>query len=199
MPTMCAFVAQGWVPQAIAETINQTTDYQALQRKVATPGRSFTEVLVDIGVLDPERDRQMITHLNRHWLGSDRHGWWPHYPNKGEVLKQGLVKLVQVAGETRLPVSIYWICTGFHFQCVVAQSPAQATLLLLTPPIPNATDQPASTVAEPMWVVSNKSDIDFVVRQAAMFGGRPTDGDCRRMDAAHDIWEARIFTEAQSS
>jgi hypothetical protein len=195
---MCALVAQGWVPHEIERILNDDPDYGKLERLVDNPDRTFTEVLIDIGAIKPE-DNETITHLNRHWLASDKHAWWPHHPNKGEVLRQGLMRTIQAAAERQLPVGIYWICAGPQFQCVLGESDSQVTLMLLTPPIPNATAQPPSTEEEPLRVIGNKADIDYIVDQAALYGGRPTKEDCRPLAPGYDIWEARVFSEARDS
>lgn len=194
MPTMCALVAQGWLPHSLEKKLNGGPDFAELLARVSNQRRSFTEALIDIGIVDPS-DSETIEHLDQHWLGDDRRGWWPHIPNKGEILRQALIRLIESARDRRLPVAIYWICAGHQFQCVFAESEKQATLFVLTPPIPNATYQPASTVEESMWVIANKPDVDLVVKQAALFGGRPTHQDCRPLDAGYDIWEAQVFTE----
>jgi hypothetical protein len=110
-----------------------------------------------------------------------------------------VIRLIESARDSKLPVGIYWTCSGPHFQCVVAESKAQATMMLLTPPIPNATNQPASTVAEKMWVVGDKSQVDAVVAQAGLYGGRPTAKDCRKLDPAHGIWMTQVFSEEKPS
>lgn len=191
---MCALVAQGWLPHEVEDKLNDNPNYLKLKEQISNQDRTFTEVLIDIGVIEPG-DESTIEHLNRHWLGSDRRAWWPHHANKGEILRQALLRLVEAAEDGSRPVAIYWICAGPHFQCVLGETSHQVTLMLLTPPIPNATDQPASTELEPLRVIGNEADIDFIVKQAALYGGRPTKEDCRPLAPGYDIWEARVFTE----
>ncbi len=197
MSTMCANVAKGWLTHAIERGLNDNPDYDKILANLRDKSRPLTSTLFD-GVLtqgyQPHDD--MREHLDKHWYSDGPDGYWPHRPEKAEVVRHGYIKAVELAQAHKLPICVLWICAGHHFQCAVTKSDAQITLLILTPHTPNAVPNLASTEPEDIWVIGPTIDIEEIVREAVNYNGRPTKDDCTLLDKDRGIWEAPIFTDA---
>ena len=197
MPTMCANVAKSWLIEEIESSLASNPDYDDILAKLRDTSRSFTNALFDIGILKKgyKPHIEMKAHLDTHWFNDGPDAYWPHRPAKEEVIRHGHIKAVELAQTTKLPVCILWICAGHHFQCAVTKSDAQITLLILTPHVPNAVPQVASTEPEDIWVIGPTIDINEIVREATNYNGRPTSNDCVLLDKASGVMEAPIFAE----
>ncbi len=139
-------------------------------------GKSL-EMLVTDGKLG--FDTLLGQHLVSHLLPDEPPGYWPSIPHKGAIFCEGLRKLIEVAqdgddSKLGLPIDLYWLCAGHHFQVIVSREPqpvrakpTQVTGLLLTPGPPgNVHDLPTPVLTD-VWVLSNENDAATILRQGS--------------------------------
>jgi len=197
MPIMCANVAKSWLFNEFENCMANNPDYDDLLAKLRNTSHSFTEALFDTGILTAgyKPHIEMQKHLDKHWFNDGPDAYWPHRPFKEEVIRYGSIKCIELAQTHKLPVNVLWICAGHHFQCAVTKSNAEITLLVLTPHLPNAITQLASTEPEDIWVIGPTADIDEIIREAVNYEGRPTSEDCVLLDKNSGVREAPIFAD----
>ena len=84
-------------------------------------------------------------HLRQHWLNEGpAPGWWPQIQNKVEILRSGLVMVVNLIRAFNRRIDFYWVCAGdvnsLTFEMQAAVSNRQITVLLNTPAPPMGYD-----------------------------------------------------------
>ena len=146
-------------------------------------GDPFHQIGIEEGFLTPAE----VDLASRTWFADEPPGFWPNYENKLAILTEGIrkalelsldfhfdpdrpstqtevdAKIIEIAGNQNYgkPVVTFWICAGHHFQCVVAESDQQVTLLILTPSFPdNVVPEKPMTQHQKLWLVSNKDEAD---------------------------------------
>ena len=112
-------------------------------------GRPLCDVLVALKLLSAAQAR----HLDIHWLADRPPGWWPASRPKGDILREGYIKALEVAIAADLPTSSYWVCTGEAFEVVILKSPQQVTILVATPEVPASVVPPQAQTLQDVWVV----------------------------------------------
>lgn len=195
MAGMPGSLVQGWLGIQVGEKFSNNPDYDDLLSKLRNKSRPITAFFYDIGILKrghPPHDA-ITKHLNDHWFNDGPTGYWPHNGAKAEIVRNGYIKALELAKTTQLPVAILWVCAGNCFQVAIARTPSQITLLMLTPDVPNAVPQPATTEIDDAWIIGTEHDIDMVVREAVNFGGLPKKSDCTLLDGAAGVWEAPLY------
>jgi len=118
--------------------------------------RSKRTNLVDIaekyGLVRSAREAQ---HLRTHLLNEGKKGWWQHAQPIEPIVRQALLKTVELVRQHDLPVDAYWVCSGSGrnapVEASVAVSKQQITLIFHTPRPPVANLIPAEKAA--IWVV----------------------------------------------
>ena len=119
-------------------------------------------------------DRRLIVgqggrdHIRLDWLGER---WWSKQQiplqRRFDVLRQAFILIVELIRDKRRPLDSYWICAGSQdssiFEAVVAESPQQITLILLTP-VPPKNDAPPTDDPR-LWVVrEDDAAVDVITR-----------------------------------
>jgi len=122
----------------------------ALKAQAATPDDYRNILVAQAGVTADESK-----YLGDTWYGTGPKGWWqglqPVYP----IVRQGLIKAIEEAGD-KLLVDSYWLPAASDgiLEVIVARSERQVTRIILTP------SSPAPTMLRhtdaPMWVVKRK-------------------------------------------
>ena len=105
---------------------------------------------------DPDRlSNDDVEHFEADWL----HTWWQqHAP--ADTLRAGLREAIKHADAVQKPMEFLWICVADDtFQVYFSESPAQVTVMILTPPPTEHTDE-YLTEPEPIWVVKLCDDYD---------------------------------------
>jgi len=73
-------------------------------------------------------------HLDREWfVASER--WWPTEPTDA-IVRRGFENALRNVGE--LPIETVWGCTSSHVSVIAFKSAQQMTVLINTPPVPDA-------------------------------------------------------------
>ena len=123
----------------------------ALKAQAVTPDDYRNILVAQAGVTTAESK-----YLGDTWYSTGPEGWWqalqPVYP----IVRQGLIKAIEEAGENLL-VDSYWLPAASDgiLEVIVARSERQVTRIILTP------SSPAPTMLRhtdaPMWVVKRKT------------------------------------------
>ena len=127
------------------------------------PNNSLGDIYIKPHYATPGHWANDKKHLIDHWLpllpGPVKHGgWWEELQPIERILRAGFRQLVELLEDepdqtSRRPVKTYWICAGSHFEVSICQSPAQFTMLLMTPAPPiSRRRQPVSLDDEDIWV-----------------------------------------------
>ena len=97
-----------------------------------------------------------FTYLRDNWYDEGPQGFWswlqPIYP----ILKQGLVKAIEAAGQT-LPMVTLWAPVGSQVEVVVHKSESQVSRIVLTPPTPFPATMNRTRRTD-LWVVRRGSE-----------------------------------------
>jgi hypothetical protein len=144
------YIAKGAVHQKIDPLVNDTNDpkrREALLTALKDSSRDYVQILVEhAGVTAAE-----AAVLRRTWYNPN--GWWPDHQPIEPIVRQGLIKSIELAMERSLPIDSYWVCGGDQVQVIVTCSNYQVTRLILTPPISPETAPATPGPIEPIWVV----------------------------------------------
>jgi hypothetical protein len=111
-------------------------------------------------------DQALVTtaesnYLRDTWYNTGTDGWWPQLQPIYPVLRQGLIKALQAAGQDLL-LDSYWVAVASDFviETIIVKSAVQVTRIVLTPVSPRSLRR-RSTPA-PMWVVKHKTSANEV-------------------------------------
>jgi hypothetical protein len=98
-------------------------------------------------------------HLDNEWfVGPAR--WW-HDEDTDSIVRRGLENAIKQAGT--LPIDTLWLCPGTHVAVSVCKSAQQVTLMLMTPPVPEAW---LRLNEQRKWVGEGKVWLTFAARHA---------------------------------
>lgn len=210
MPVMSASVARGWFLNRLDEYFNSgTADYQKLLKCISRHKR-FTKILTCSGLMDqsdPE-DAAFMQHLNDHWFSSGTRAWWPNKSHREEILILALKQLTETHCDyPDLKVSVLWVCTANMFQTNLVRTNTNLTLLVMTPPIPAGAFQLPETKRDRIHVIAESGEIQAIVNNATMWGGRPKKKDITKYvdelptknKPGKRIWGVEVFTARRSS
>lgn len=102
---------------------------------------SLLEQCTIVEIIEGSRSLGLSEAEKRHLLDDwfDPTGWWPTQQPIEPILRQALIKALQLVVKHEIPMDSYWICAGGDFEAYVAKSGQQVTLMLLTPPPPTWT------------------------------------------------------------
>jgi hypothetical protein len=100
-------------------------------------------------------------YLRVRWYGTGKEGFFPQVQPIYPVVRQGLIKALQEAGQ-RLALDSYWVAVAGDsvFETIVVKSAVQVTRLVMTPISPR-TPRTRSNPA-PMWVVKRRASANEV-------------------------------------
>ena len=101
-----------------------------------------------------ERDVE-IRHVGDDWFDTES-GWFRGYGPVEPVLRAGFIHAARVALESHpaLPVDCYWMANHDRIEVVVARSPQQVTMILMTPPPQReAFAAGGEAIEEDIWIV----------------------------------------------
>lgn len=100
-------------------------------------------------------------YLRNRWYGTGKDGFFPQVQPIYPVIRQGLIKALQEAGQ-HLALDSYWVAVAGDsvFETIVVKSAVQVTRLIMTPISPR-TPRTRSKPA-PMWVVKRKASANEV-------------------------------------
>ena len=202
MPTMCGIVARGKLMDDFEAYVNGNTTkgghLTSLSQALEDPDQDVNDVF-DLIYGSRHPQRKMKNHLESHWFSDGASGFWPHNEHKQEIIRHGLAEAVKTSKSKGRPISLLWICAGHHFQVAIHESPAQITVLILTPSTPDAFPHPPSKKETKLCMIGSKREIAEICREAENTKGRPTDGDCKPLDSPHresaKVWLAPIFQD----
>jgi hypothetical protein len=144
------YIAKGAVHKKIDPLVNDTTDpkkREALLMALKDSARDYVQILVEhAGVTEAE-----AAFLRRTWYNPN--GWWRDHQPIEPIVRQGLIKSIELAIERNLPIDSYWVSGGDQLQVIVTCSNYQVTRLILTPSIAAETTPAAPSSVEPIWIV----------------------------------------------
>lgn len=101
-------------------------------------------------------------YLRDTWYNTSTKEWWPSLQPIYPVLRQGLIKAVQEAGQDLLLDSYWAPCAGDNvIETLIVKSAVQVTRIIVTPVSPRWLT--ARTTPAPMWVVKQKTSAIEVV------------------------------------
>lgn len=131
-----------------------------------------------------EVTREESDYLRDIWYNEGPRRWWPEVQPIYPVLRQGLIKALQEAGQ-HLVLDSYWmpIAGDSVIETIIVKSAVQVTRIVVTPASPR-TPRRRSTPA-PMWAVKPKTSAE----QVAGFG--PDDEDVESVQADVVTWRRR--------
>ena len=112
-------------------------------------GKPIAETLIHLQLITPAQAK----HLENHWLADRPPAWWPAKRPKGDILREGYIKALEVAIAANLPTSSYWVCTGEAFEVIVMKCEYQITILVATPEVPASVVPPQAQAMQDIWVV----------------------------------------------
>jgi hypothetical protein len=77
------------------------------------------------------------TELGKQWKLGELQGFWldTYHPTE-PIIRQGLIRALELANEQHLPLDSYWMANGKQFETLVIHTPHQITRILVTPPTP---------------------------------------------------------------
>jgi len=96
--------------------------------KAANTADDYVTYLRSIGLTPWDAD-----YLRTWWYNDGVTGFWPWLQPIYPILKAGLIKAVEAAIATRLPLDSYWSSSGHQVEVFVTQSPHQVTRIIVTP------------------------------------------------------------------
>jgi len=126
-------------------------------------------------------------HLRDHLFPDQPPGYFPSFPNKNGICREGLLKAIELAdGKPPLPIDCYWICTGSYFQLVATQGKRQVNLFFLTPPPPANLIQLPSSVLEGIHLIVDRYESYEIEKVGKYPVLDPTDPSGHRPPMPHE-------------
>lgn len=174
MPTMTRkrFFGKGPLLRAI-DRLSESLDFAAQQEILlilqGPPGEEgLAQLAGSLGLASP----QTVRHLEEDWFGS----WWPECQPIEPILRAGIAQALHLAladpeahqpREQPLAIHALWLSGVDRVEVGISLSAGQVTLLLLTPPVPDA-DEGRPDALDPVWMVHRgapRSDEQVVASQ----------------------------------
>jgi hypothetical protein len=111
-----------------------------------------------LGILQTQAHvtKDQADYLGLRWYGTGKEGFFPQVQPIYPIIRQGLIKALQEAGQD-LALDSYWVAVAGDavFETIIVKSAVQVTRLVMTPISPQ-TPQTSRTMPAPMWVVKRK-------------------------------------------
>jgi hypothetical protein len=155
-------VSKGPVHTKIDALVNQRDAKGQFDQRAA-----FLDALINkantsedyLGILQAQArvTKDQADYLRLRWYGAGKEGFFPQLQPIYPIIRQGLIKALQEAGQT-LALDSYWVAVAGDsvFETIVVKSAVQVTRLLMTPISPRTPETSRKTPA-PMWVVKRKT------------------------------------------
>jgi hypothetical protein len=153
-------ISKGVIHQKVDATVNHMEhgrfDLRAkflAELKRARTSEDYLRLIIEqAGVRPDEAD-----YMRKRFYKTDPNPWWPDLPPTYPIVRQGLIKAIEEAGDT-LPLDSYWLpgARPDVIEVIVCKSPTQVTRIFLTPPVPNADMRPRGTPKN-MWAIGQQS------------------------------------------
>jgi len=162
---MPGVISKGKVLAALEEVLlhNRACLREQLRKVDGGAADSVADALENAGY--PSRIAQ---HLREHFFPNQPPGYFPSFPNKNGICREGLLKAIEMAeGKPQLPIDCYWICSGDYFQLVATRGPQQVNLFFFTPPPPANLMQLPSSVPENIHLIVDRYDAYRIQRAGA--------------------------------
>lgn len=123
-------------------------------------GKPITEMLLHLKLVS----KGQAAHLEKHWLPDKPPGYWPRSRPKGDILREGYIKALEVAIAADVPTSSYWICTGEAFEVMILKGAMQVTILVATPEVPADTVPTVAQELQDIWIVCSADTADELLQ-----------------------------------
>lgn len=115
----------------------------------------------------PKVSEGQAEYLRNFWYNT-RTGWWHDCQPTQPIIRQGLIRAIELAMERTLPLDSYWVAigdmpqAGQYFQVIITCSRAQVTRIILTPLSDPPDKDHLAHLTEPadIWVVKRRSTTD---------------------------------------
>jgi len=177
-------ITKGIVHRAVDHWVNSSPANRAeflAAVKRATAVDDYLTVLKRIGVSDTA-----TAYLRDTWYNT-RTGYWPRLQPIYPLLRRGLIKALEVAGD-RTPLDSYWLPTAENVFIAVpiCQNPWCVIRVIVTPPPTIMSEQPR-TVPAPMWTVKKTAGDPL--------GETEESGD--DLDSEVKVWRALEFPDGE--
>jgi hypothetical protein len=144
---------KGFLHKKVEQLVNGNPDARLKFRAaLEDQTRDYLQILMDYAVVtQAQADR-----LRRTWYSSS--GWWQAYQPVEPVVRQSLIKALDLAIERNLPIDSYWQSDGDRVAVIVTCSDHQVTRLIVTPASPAPPANPTQpTTKVPIWIVKQDS------------------------------------------
>ena len=140
---MFVHIAKGSVHKKVDATLNhkaggafdKRAGFLAALGNAATV-QGYLTVLRNPQLMTPPLTQVESDYLRDTWYSQGPDGWWPWLQPIYAILRQGLIKAIEVATAKNLPIDSYWLPVGNQVEVIVTALPGaqQVTRLILTPP-----------------------------------------------------------------
>ena len=149
VPPICS-MTKGIVHKKIEALVNHNVaGRQRFLQALHDRTQDYVQILTQfVGVTESEAH-----FLRTFWYTAQ--GWWQNLQPIEHAVRQSLIKALELATERNLPLDCYHlVCCEDTFHVIITCSDQQVTRLLVTPPVPTATQVPTN---ECIWIVKRSS------------------------------------------
>ena len=142
-------ITKGIVHKKVEQLVNDHPDErQKLLAALKDRTRDYIQILVDLAGLTQDE----AAPLRQAWYNPQ--GWWPAHQPIEPIVRQSLIKALDLAVERNLPLDSHWLCAGNQFQVIVTCNNSQVNRLILTPLPPGVPVPPTQPTAKmPIWLI----------------------------------------------
>ena len=122
-------VTKGTVHKKVEQLVNGSQEaLEKLLTALKDPAQKYVDILQSLAGLTPPE----AVHLSQSWY--EPQCWWPALHPMEPLVRQSLIKALEVARDRRLPINSYWITAGNQFRVIVIHDNFQVWRLIFTPP-----------------------------------------------------------------
>lgn len=132
MGSMPAMIAKPTLLTKIQEYVNSDPGTVAPRMKQKLEQSSLIDAINNATNLT--FTNQEKKHLVEDWFGS----WWRMYQPIAPIVRNGVIKALELVIQEQVPLDCYWVCAEDVMEVYVTKSGQQITLMLFTPPPPDA-------------------------------------------------------------
>jgi len=133
---------KGTVHKRVEQLVNGNPQARdALLDALRNTTKDYVQILIDQANLT----REEADHLRKTWYSSGC--WWPAHHPMEPIVRQSLIKALELARPENLDIDSYWLCAGDEFQVMVTRNNQRVIRLILTPLPQCAPGQP-----QPVWI-----------------------------------------------